>query len=103
MNSLLITVLMGIITLMLTIIGYFIVRFMNSTDKLADNVEKLQLSVSGMNAVIESIKTEQHVKDEACSKSHARHEHRLNNHAGRLDQHEKKITELDVKVNLKRK
>ena len=51
-SSLLASIVGSIILIMVTIIGFFLVRHFNTQDKLIDSINKLGNTISGMNATI---------------------------------------------------
>jgi len=79
--------LLGFITILLGVIGFFLVKFIKSVESMEEAVDSLKITIS--------VFTE---KFSSNSKDHEVTERRLNEHAKRLDEHDRAITELKVKV-----
>ena len=103
------------LTVLFSIIGFFVTRYINRTSKkqdensksiidthlqLTESINKLQLAISGLNGVILSMQQSNDTFTKGCSDKHTIINKRLDDHASRLNQHENKIVELDTKINM---
>lgn len=78
-----------VITALLAVVGYFLVKWMNAVDKLIEAVGKLGL-------VVEKIQANQNNTATNCALKHEVIDKRLNAHSERLNKHDIAITELKV-------
>jgi len=79
--------LLGFITILLGVIGFFLVKFIKSVESMEEAVNSLKITMS--------VFTEKFASN---SVDHEKTERRLNDHAKQLDEHDRAITELKVKV-----
>jgi hypothetical protein len=98
------TVLIILSGVAMSIIGFFVTLFIsrvNSTQQtLSQSIDKLNLSLTGLNAMISSMKDMDAKFSDDCTKRHSVIDKRLDAHAGSLKTQENKLVELDTKINL---
>lgn len=97
------------------IIGFFVARYINRTSKkqdenaksiiethmqLSESINKLQIAITALNGVILSMQQNNDVFTIGCQNKHAIVDKRLDAHSQKLSEHEKKIVELDTKINM---
>jgi len=100
--------------ILFAVIGFFITFYINRNAKkqdentrsinithreLSESINKLQLAITGLNGVILSMQQSNDSFIKGCRDKHEVIDNRLNVHARRLDEHEKKIIEFDFKIN----
>lgn len=90
------------IGILLTIIGFFVAYFfrrsIESNDKLNESVNKLQITITGMSAVVQANKDNVDTYKREHEKSHEIVDRRLNSHSVKLNEHDKEITKLKSKT-----
>jgi len=95
-------IILAIIGILIGIIGFFLAHYFKqsvaSQNDLRESVNKLQITLTGLNGIIMAMQDKSDVFSEGCKVKHNVVDHRLKEHANKLDEHEKKITELSVKV-----
>ena len=79
--------LLGFITILLGVIGFFLVKFIKSVESMQEAVDSLKITIS--------VFTEKFASN---SKEHETTEKRLNDHARQLDEHDRAIIELKTKA-----
>lgn len=88
-HSIVLSVASGLIVILLAVVGYWLSRYVSSTDRLTMTVTKLNLTVAGLLSDQKSFK-------EACSERHSVTVKRLDSHAEKLDKHDRRITKLEA-------
>jgi len=100
MNDRAITLMMwlggGILTLLFFFISFYFYRSIKAYDDLSESVNKLQLTLTGLNGIILSIQDKNELNTSICKERHQDVERRLQDHKKRLDEHEKIITTLET-------
>lgn len=95
-------IVLGVISILIAIIGFFLAHYfkqsVKSQDELRESVNKLQITLTGLNGIIIAMQEKSDIFSEGCKSKHDIVNHRLNEHARQIDEHEKKIAELAVKV-----
>jgi len=85
----LVRTLLWVIGILVAALGFFLTYYLMRTsqimDKLSQEVQKLNLNFTGLN----------------CQKKHEIIDNRLAEHGRTLDQHDRKIIELDTKINFR--
>jgi len=93
---------MWMIGILLSIIGFFLIfyfkRSVTSNDKLNESVNKLQMSVTGLNATLLYQDDKLNTFTKSCKEKHLKVDQRLEKHEEQLDRHEKDITVLKTKI-----
>lgn len=88
----------GLLAALVSLLSFFVVRGINIQDKLTEAVQKLQVTLSGMNAIIVSIQDE---KCEFKKYYETRHGELLGSIEGieeTLEDHGKRITRVETKL-----
>lgn len=91
-----------ILSILLGIIGFFLAYFfkrsMGSTDRLDRTVEKLGISITGMNGIIlsSSEKFDKHERDNDRDINHVNT--KVEKHERRIDDHEKRIIIIEQRI-----
>jgi len=100
MNDRSITIMMwlggGLLTLLFFFISFYFYRSIKAYDDLSESVNKLQLTLTGLNGIILSIQDKNELNTSICKERHSEVERRLSDHKRRLDEHEKIIIKLDA-------
>ena len=86
----------AIITLLLGALVYFLKKWIDSTDSLTKSVNELKTAVA-------LLQTNQTNYSQSCTNAHNIIDKRLNSHAERLNEHQEAITELQVKMETRKK
>lgn len=86
----------GISTLLFFIVSLWLKRSIKSYDDLADSVNKLQMTLTGLNGIILSIQERNDMSATNCRDRHGVIDTRLREHSQRLDEHDKQITRLET-------
>ena len=89
---------------LITIIGFFIVRYLDRAtkkqDELTTAVNSLQISITGLNAVILSIQDHNSDFGRNCEKKHSHVDRKVSEIASKQEMLEKEVLEHDFKLNL---
>ena len=85
----------GIVSLLFILVSFYFSRSVKAYDDLADSVNKLQLTLSGLNGIILSIQDKNDTFNESCKHRHLVVDNRLDNHSKRLDDLKERILKLD--------
>lgn len=88
------------ITTILGAIGWVISKSLSIYKDLTDSINRLNLSITGVNGVLLSMQQGNDSLIKTCDERHDVVETRLNEHAHRLNEHDKKIVELVTIVKL---
>jgi hypothetical protein len=88
----------GILTLLFFFASFYFNRSIKAYDDLSASVNKLQLTLTGLNGIILSIQEKNDMLQGSCKDRHSIVDTRLNEHSKRLDEHDKQITRLEVKT-----
>ena len=103
MTPLALEIILAVIGILIAIIGFFISHYFKQSvrtqDILRESVNKLQITLTGLNGIIISMQEKNDMFSDGCRSKHEIIDHRINSHAEQLDRHEKEITELNIKVN----
>jgi hypothetical protein len=114
MNDQTLRIIMWVGVILFSIIGFFITRYINRTSKkqdenseniiktqllLTESINKLQLAISGLNGIILTIQQSNDIFSQSCNKTHTIVDKKLDDHDKMLNEHGKKIIELDFKTN----
>jgi hypothetical protein len=106
-------VIMWVGGLLIMIIGFFIAMYIKRTTskqdesderimaiqlQLTESINKLQLSITGLNGLLMSMQQGNDTFSQGCAKTHHIVDKRLDDHARTLREHEKSITALEVKI-----
>lgn len=88
METFLLSIAGAIIVILLGVNGYFMKRWIDSTDLLTDSVNALKTTVA-------LLQSNQGSSDRICAATHKVIETRLNDHASRLNEHGEAIAKLE--------
>ena len=88
------------VTTFIGVLGWIINKLLSVYDELTTSINKLNLSITGMNGVLLSLQNGNDSFSKTCGEKHLVVDARLNDHSRRLNEHEKKIVEIDTKVNI---
>jgi hypothetical protein len=93
-----------ILGIMISIIGYFLTfyfkRSVESIDKLNDTVGELRGSITGLKAQMIANEEMSSMRQEGCKDRHSIIDTRLREHGEQLDEHEKKIARIEIKIGI---
>lgn len=113
MNDQTLRIIMWVGAILFSIIGFFVVRYINRTSKKQDenaesinatykelsaSINKLQIAITGLNGIILSMQDKNDIFTTGCKDKHGALDKTLHIHDKRLNEHEKKIVALEVKV-----
>ena len=88
------------VTTLIGVLGWIINKILAVNEELSKSINKLNLSITGMNGVLLSIQEGGDSFSQSCHEKHTVVDARLNEHSRRLNEHEKKLVEIDTKVNI---
>jgi hypothetical protein len=115
MNEQTFRVIMYVAGVLLSIIGFFIVRYVNRTSKkqdensksiidthlqLSESINKLQLAITGLNGVILSMQQSSDTFSKGCQDKHNTINKRLDEHGKFIDDHRERIVRIETKVGI---
>jgi hypothetical protein len=113
MNDQTLRIIMWVGAILFSIIGFFIVRYINRTTRkqdenaanlvviqqqLTESINKLQLSITGLNGIMLSIQQGSDTFAKGCTDKHTKIDRKLEDHEQRLIEHDRKIVVMEVKV-----
>lgn len=88
----------GLLSVLLTLLSFFVVRSVNIQDKLSEVVQKLQITLSGMNAVISSIQDEKCEFKNLYEKRHEELQESIESVEETLEDHTERLVRVETKV-----
>lgn len=99
-TTVIVTIGIWFVGILLAIIGFFLLfyfkRSVTSNDNLNESVNKLQNTITGLNATILSQDDRFVTFTGSCKERHATVDHRLNSHAKKLEDHEGRIIKVEA-------
>lgn len=86
----------GIMSLLFFLVSFYFYRSIKAYDDLSESVNKLQLTLSGLNGIILSMQEKNTMFSSNCKEKHVIIDNRLKAHARDLERHEIQITKLET-------
>ena len=86
----------GLVSLLFFFVSFYFYRSIKSYDNLSESVNKLQLTLSGLNGIILSLQEKNIMFTNNCKEKHTVVDNRLNDHAKDIERHEIQITKLET-------
>jgi hypothetical protein len=86
------------ITTAIGAVGWMIKSVIGVYGQLTDSINKLNISITAMNGVLLSMQQSSDDFGEGCKNRHETVDNRLNAHSARLNEHDKDIAILKVKI-----
>lgn len=86
----------GLLTLIFFLFTYFFTRSIKVQDDLTVSVNKLQVTLTGLNGIILSVQEKNDLLQGSCKERHETVDTRLTDHSKRLNDHENKLIKLET-------
>ena len=90
----------GLLSLLFFFVSFYFYRSIKAYDDLADSVNKLQLTLSGLNGIILSIQDQNNLFQAHCKERHETVNKRLDEHSKQLDEHSLQIAKIETIQNI---
>lgn len=84
----------GVLSLLFFFVSFYFYRSIKAYDDLSASVNKLQLTLTGLNGIILSIQERNDMQQVTCKDIHIVVDKRLTEHGRRLDEHDKILIKL---------